>query len=498
MEERAQFNGTEADGPKVQFYTLPDGKAVVSRTIAIPEPDEFGRKGRYLSHQLVVEVADAVRLAYLPFQLLSAKFFFSSLNEALNGGDRSSGNISPKRIDLPGERHLAENITRKWDPENLLRLAELAWSAAEFKKERRIVAFEGSLEAILEALELAFFTVSPSRRAMLSFDSAAFGCDWGKEWPFWGWGGSPGTVRKADIIINAERCMVSGHSEGKPQTPYERWMASCAIPRGLDVLTKTVGKVILLEQVFSGQAIQLETDLEELDKNLLNEFASSNRDAVVRLAATSLPGGLSSEMMGWVEEAVHTLPEQYLSAHITGTGTSFVNEILFQALLKHNQRPLSKSDLNVLQRSAAETRNIPFLALLQYRATSQPAWRSAAWRAYLEKFPEAAYRSLLQKVFTYNVPVVDFLIPGKLSTWIEIAGPVLRTGDLSEMLRCLEQFPDDWDANSLADLVPLLDEPDLYKLDRWSLSWRTKAHRFSQAIESRLGKSDTPNSKPWR
>src|SRR5262245_3233944 len=72
LEDRAQYRTAQGERIKWQFHWLPSRKAAISHFAPISEPDEFGRKGRYLIHSLIVSPSEWRLLDWSPFDLMNS------------------------------------------------------------------------------------------------------------------------------------------------------------------------------------------------------------------------------------------------------------------------------------------------------------------------------------------------------------------------------------------------------------------------------------------
>ena len=75
MEGRLLYFPSSVEPVKRLFFTVGDGKAVVAQIVSMPEPDQYGRKGRYLAHSLVFAPADLARFEADPFRVFHAFSF---------------------------------------------------------------------------------------------------------------------------------------------------------------------------------------------------------------------------------------------------------------------------------------------------------------------------------------------------------------------------------------------------------------------------------------
>src|SRR5262249_53683952 len=130
IERRAQYRATPDEQSKWQFYWLSEEKAVVSCLTSIAELDEFGRKGRYLAHSMILHTSEIKRLDGGPFDLMHADHFFTTIEKALADGDLKTGELPEAIFDIePIWFDRALTIADEWDDETLGRLIRLIGQA---------------------------------------------------------------------------------------------------------------------------------------------------------------------------------------------------------------------------------------------------------------------------------------------------------------------------------------------------------------------------------
>ena len=191
LEDRSQYYATENNPTKYQFYMLPgNNKAAISKIMPLAGLDEFGRKGRYLAHSLIISKNEFQKLDYCPMGLFVSRWFVSNLKEAFSQGDIKRGNISAKRIEVSDTwMEGAIQTARKWDLAQLTKLLQLGWQAARIKERRQSIILLGKDNQIMSLLAAMFLLTQPGKRPHLTFDTHVYGCDWTRDWPFWAWGG---------------------------------------------------------------------------------------------------------------------------------------------------------------------------------------------------------------------------------------------------------------------------------------------------------------------
>jgi hypothetical protein len=206
IESRVTYSSEQDVQAKWQAYTLPGQRHVISRVVTIPEPDEFGRGGRYFAHSLVFNASDWRRLDDAPFDLLRPKYFFSSLEEVLASEGLETGKIPDVEVAATGEWvEEASELVREWPGEQLNHLVMLVSDPRQLTVEGHYVALLGSDAQILDALKVAFLLASSPARELCSFDTNASGCEWQPNAAFWGRGFPAEAKVETLFVIDAAR-----------------------------------------------------------------------------------------------------------------------------------------------------------------------------------------------------------------------------------------------------------------------------------------------------
>src|SRR6185295_105512 len=165
IESREKYGSAQCEKSKWQFYRLPDDRPVVSRIMPIPEPDEFGRRGRYLAHSLVFGASDWQHLDEALLSLLNPDNFFSSLDQVLAHDGFKTGQIGYASVKSgPEWIRQALNLLREWSGEHLNDLARLVRDPQRLIERGHYVALIGSEEQILNALGVVFLLAPTSVR----------------------------------------------------------------------------------------------------------------------------------------------------------------------------------------------------------------------------------------------------------------------------------------------------------------------------------------------
>ncbi len=222
MEGRLLYFPAEIEPVKRLFFVLSTGKGVVAQIVALPEPDQLGRKGRYLAHSLVFAPNSLAQFEADPFRVFRRFRFITTVSEALAHGNFQTSDLPTVALDLPPETSREVETARAWPAPELKKLALLALQADRQASNREAVTFTGEPAQIESALEVAFLVVPTRARPRCTFDTYFYRCNLVATY-FWAIGlpEPPVTVKFAQV--EAQQRQVQGHIPLEPVTPYERW-----------------------------------------------------------------------------------------------------------------------------------------------------------------------------------------------------------------------------------------------------------------------------------
>jgi hypothetical protein len=204
IERKVQYSSARDGKAKWQSYRLSAGRHVISRIVPIPEPDEFGRRGRYFTHSLICDVPGGQQFDAALFSLLRARNFFPSLDKLLTSDGVRTGHVPAVAVDAADERDDVErSCLRDWSSEQLNQLYMLMSDPRQLIEQGHHVALVGNEEQILDALKVAFLLAPAAARKFCSFDTNASGGDATSDGTFWGRGYE--TAGVLSYVINAAR-----------------------------------------------------------------------------------------------------------------------------------------------------------------------------------------------------------------------------------------------------------------------------------------------------
>ena len=356
LENRSQYYSTPEDPVKQQLYWLPSDRWVASQSVALAERDEFGRKGRYLTHSLVFAAADWQKLGSAPFGIWLAKPFLHSLEQASAQGDAGSGRIPPLRIAVNSNwQDGALATARTWDPSSLLALSRLAWQADSLQPAGQHIAVMGVPADIGRVLLTSYLVTPPEERRFLTFDTHAVGCNWGSQHGFWAQGFPPGERLRTSLVVDAtSRRVDAGALPQAASRPYILWMEKTIIPGRLDDLLAWQDWAVALDAAIQGKSVDRKL-LSSVSPQFMRHFAELNRDRIRRQMEDSLASHLPQELAQWVLERAPSDPNEQLRALMPGLTVSDVGDMVYEALLANPMppRPATQKALAPLAKSHA-------------------------------------------------------------------------------------------------------------------------------------------------
>ena len=204
IERRVQYSAARSSKAKWQSYRLSDQRHVISRIIPIPEPDEFGRRGRYFTHSLICDVHGGPQFDAMMLGLLRTQNFFSSLDKVMAASGVKTGHVPAITLDAGNERAGDDlSCLRNWSGEQLNQLYMLMSDPRQLTEQGQHVALVGNEEQILEALKVAFLLTPAAALRFCSFDTNASSSDATPDGAFWGRGSE--TAGSSSYVIDGAR-----------------------------------------------------------------------------------------------------------------------------------------------------------------------------------------------------------------------------------------------------------------------------------------------------
>ncbi len=487
IEDRAQYTTATDDPVKRQFYPLPSGLIAISQSVALAELDEFGRKGRYLTHTLVLNSQTLLQqLGGCPLDVFTQFHFATSLSEAFQQGQMANGEAPSTRLNIvPEWRTNAVRAAQRWLPDSLTRLGRLTWNARQLAEKREVVALIGSEADQLEALAVLFLLSCPQERYRLSFDTHAAGCDWGRGVTFWaqGYTDQPG-IRTAHIVDTHARSVTLSLS---PSTDglFAAWMVKEVLPFRLDDIQQKQIWAGYLEAVLTDSATTSNLPRKPemivagaIPRDFIDRFARLNTSAVVNGWAAHLPPGLSAEFVQWLATDVTNEPESYLDVLLEGLQPQRIQEFMFNALLLMGDSP-AKADRQVLEKWIKTCTHPGLLTL-------PPMWAKdgKAWFKSLTFLGSEDYEWIMKQLIRWRqppIPLWEALVERHAIAWMWLVAPVMPPGDWKKALSVLQKMGDPI-VDQLARVTPQLGEAARAEIINWLKGYKGMAPTLKAAL----------------
>lgn len=299
LERQVQGSAARDGKPKWQSYRLDDRRHVVSRIVPIPEPDDFGRRGRYFTHTLICDVPAGQQFDDTLFGLLRPENFFSSLDQVLASDGARTGLAPVVMVDVGNGRGSGvPGWLREWSGEQLNQLYMLMSDPRRLIEQGHHVALVGSESQIMEALETAFLLTLPEARKFCSFDTNAPGDGAPQGVTFWGRGSA--SARGASHAIDAARRWITfpdssplradGFSPERLSAPLRQALVAWLGPPSQEMLRCLVNRryaAFVGEPLYQTLLREAELPLTAADLKLLSPFGQAHGGLGLLLAMKS-------------------------------------------------------------------------------------------------------------------------------------------------------------------------------------------------------------------
>ncbi len=478
IEDRAQYTTAPGDPVKRQFYPLPDDLAAISQSAALAELDEFGRKGRYLTHTLILRLQDFRQLGACPLDVFTQFQFATTLAEVFRQGQPGLADAPPVQLNItPDWQRLAYQASQQWLPDELAKLGRLAWQAERLSEKRESVALLGPDADQFSSLGLLFLLASPVQRTRLSFDTHAAGCEWGRGLTFWAQGYADQAETRTTHIVNCRSRMVTSTLSPVDDGPYAAWMLRDVLPTRLrlDGMWSKQEWAARLEAVLTGQA---QVPVDGISHEFVRQFAQFNDSAVAKGWAAQLPAGLSAELIQKLTVHISNDPATYFEIMVEGIRPLETHEFMFQGLLALGDAP-AKGDRQILEKWIKASGHPGLLTLV-------PLWDKdgKAWYKSLMVLTPQIYEVVVSELVRWPQPLIplwEALVGPHASAWMRLAGPIIPPGDWKKALPILEKMGDSL-LEELAGLVSQLRGPARAEIMKWLKGYNGKVLALRSAL----------------
>jgi len=481
MEGRLLYFSSKVEPVKRLFFTLSGGKGVTAQITALAEPDQFGRKGRYLAHSLIFEPDELLRFQADPFRVFRAFSFVSTVADALAQGNFQTGDIAPLKLTL--SEKLAGNLkaAQPWPLAELKKLALLALRVEQQTRQRNAVTFSGSEAQIEEALEAAFLALPTALRPQCSFDTYFYRCNLVAAY-FWAIGFPQPPARIKFALVNGANRRVEGEVLAQPQTAYEHW-ALFAIQSGrLEYLARQKDAAFALAEWLEGRPhnqAHFAAVAPELISALFEVNPKAVQAALRRRMEKLLPPLLVERAVDIIFRRTKALS---LYQHLQqGFTASQLADAVYQSYAAQSFEEPPKKEVRALETFLKRLKHPPLRVLWAYWDNPRkqlPKALAQADETTYRRFVEAALRLRL-------LEPLDLLAPGQGDAFLDL---YLQTGeeDWVELVKALLEVEEMACLSRLTENVSQFSEQDLRRVAKLLAREDKVPALFQQAVEDAL------------
>lgn len=490
VESCAQYTTSPGEPIKKQFYPLPGGMVAISQTVPLQEPDEFGRRGRYLVHTLVLDRDNFSKLGACPLDVLEKFRFVRTIAEVYEQCGRSAAEAPAVTLTIEPEWEMkALQAVRKWKPQSLVLLGRLVWQAKQLIQKAEPVILIGSVAEQFETLGILFLLASPPQQRLLSFDTHAAGCDWGWRVMFWvqGYVETDPSVRAAHLV-DAHGRSVSTQLSPSDDGLFGKWMVSQGLPEGWDQWEQRRAWAAVLAEFLtdvrpavSGKNAEM---LGSIPRHFVERFARLDPEAVASRWAAHLPPGLPAELTWDPEEPILARPGGYLRQMVKGLQSYQIDEFMFDRLLRLGAPP-RKPERRRLEKWIPTREHAGLKTLL-------PLWGkdSKAWSRSLMDTTEEQYELIIIRIMRWpKLPfsLLNALVEPHASIWIRVCARLVPPEAWKKTLNILAGFGDSF-LDKLVDVIFHLPPESREEITIWLKRSRVEAPGLRKRLRVPLRK----------
>lgn len=460
IENRALYPASSQNPIKRQFYALPGQLVAVAQSVALPEPDEFGRKGRYLTHTLVFNAATFAQLSACPLDVFAQFRFATTLTDGFAQGRVGDPDIPPTQFAVePQWEARAQQLIQAWTSEGLSQLGRLVWLASTLQAQRQMVYLAGEPAAQLDVLSVCFLLTAPLQRVNLSFDTHAADCEWPRDVFFWAQGYAALPETPVPHLVDVARKQVTTRLGPRDDTPFAIWMLGEITARRLRAMQREQSWALQLDARLSsaeGNAPSFDAAMPEA---FVSRFAQLNAATVAARWLAQAPAGLSSNLVQTLLQRAAAQAPRLLPILRARVHLSDCQEFVFQTLLDLRLTP-SAADRQVLTRWLPTAPHPGLSALLAFLGQDDKSYAQSLLAMKLDDYEYIVERMaawpqppvpLWKALVRQPAPVWQRLSPqlptqeerAKAETWVRVAARHVVAEDWEKALPVLARFGDD-------------------------------------------------------
>lgn len=458
MEGRLLYFPSQIEPVKRLFFSLASGKGVVAQIVPLPEPDQLGRKGRYLAHSLVFTPESLALFEADPFRVFHRFHFVTTVAEALAAGNFQTGDLPAVSLDLSPEPNRDIEAAKLWPAAEFKKLALLALQAEQQARDREIVTFTGEPSSLEPALAAAFVAVPAAARPRCTFDTYFYRCNPVAAY-FWATGLPEPPVNIKFALVDPQTRQVQG-AIPEPHTAYEHWALALIENGQLAELARQRDEAWTLGAWLDGQAddsAQLDTLAPELVTSVFQAAPDSVQQRLRHRLGEVLPESLVSRAAAHIYGHTTALP-LYRQLR-QGWSLPQLLDLLYESYAAEKFKEPAREEIKGLN------------GLLEHSEHELLRLGLAYWRnpkkelpAALDRASEAAYRQFGAAILPLNlVEPLSLLRRGRGPAFLDLYLPN-REVDLVELSTALVEAEEASSLDRLTGYVSKLEGKELKHL----------------------------------
>lgn len=457
LERRTFFDINSGLPYKRQYYRLPTGRAVVSQTVPLAEPDRMGRGGRYMVHNLIFEVADWDAIKCQPFSVFALQPFASRLDEIFKQGKMATGNIEPISLEVNEINEVTRFtfLSSGWSREALAELGWLALHAAELQEKQVRLAIVGDQDVIIKTLELAFLLIPSEFRKQCFFDTGFYRSNYSRT-PVWmaGFSISQGPeISVVDPIVSSDSTHVPVIPL-QPRTMFERWWLERIQIQNYKECITSGDLVLAMEYVLEGkESAPAVKRIRNARPEELSYFSKVNQKQLENRGREKLSSSVSAELIPKMASAFSQTPEKWWSILLDGISIQTASE--WTNLLYPFYPAPVKKELTGLEQLAVQGR---YGSLMNKVAFWERDSNPAGWKKAMMKMSPQEYSLVCRELV--DIPEVDqsdWLCEDKIEIWLDFC---LSASTSSQVVNIARYLISTKRGDLLDALIPKVDQMD--------------------------------------
>ena len=469
LEGRLVYYPSEVQPIKLLFFRLSSGKIVISQVVPVADIDRFGRKAGYIAQSFVFAAEDFAKVEFNPFVAfrLLKKNFVSTTAEALQMQGTEATYISALRLEMSADIVKALELqaldeTKKWNTDELKKLAHVAVNYLKMRDEQKSFALSGSPEDIQNTLMVIFSLLPDEFRLNCSFDTYSYGCNPVANY-FWalGYPSSPASSPRFIFVdVTEKKIQIETPT---PVYPYEKWLFSSLSQKKLSDIVSNRAAALQLQHLLLDDAYDYRL-LRVVSPNLITDFLAINWSDVASKAERNLRNVIGPHLAACVSNQILSRyqllgHESLLTALAYGFDQEEIANQLYFFLLREEP---SREEI-------MELCDLPEVGKHELLAVLVAFWKQdyREFKSRLDSLPPGRYKEVIALFVARDLVPLDKLFSAPqanvfFDTFVRFAQqkPELKKLTPELVKKCVEMHQ----GNALISLIPLLRDLELKEL----------------------------------